>query len=327
MKIYLDQNVIDYLIKGKLEILDNEIKKIPQSEIVYSSITLQEFSRIIDIEDRKPYLDFLKIKKAKYLWIDNNESPHFEDIDPFEKYNQVIQLENPIIKDIEISMQGMLHKLVGGEKDTSFNEIADSQKQSFSNLIEFINDSLDTLDNSNTIEIAKLKENTQKLGSYFNRLVDKTTDQLKNKNNITDDPFNELRKLLEIKVVELNNIKPPNVIAQIWKKIKVVIVNKNINLSCEDLFGDGLFKYYSSQKITMIMKVNGLYNLLNSLGYHPDKNLHEDKMFYPFINDNQHIGYAIYSDFFITRDKKVRKKAEAVYEHYKIPTKIIFIET
>jgi hypothetical protein len=326
VRFYLDQNIIDYLIKGKLEILDKTIKKIPQSEIVYSSITLREFSRIEDSVNRKPFLDFLKDNNAKYLWIDNNELAHFEDIDPFEQYNKVIQLENPIFRNIESSMQGMMHKLLGGEKDTSFNEIADSQKQSFGDLIEFINNNLNSLDNNNTVEMVKLKENTQKLISYFNGLIDKTTNQLKDNKNITDNPFNELRKLLEVKVVELNNIKPPNIISQIWDRIKDIITEKNINLSFDDLFGDGLFKYYSKQKITMTMKVNGLYNLLNSLGYHSDKNLHKDKKFYPFINDNQHIGYAIYSDFFVTRDKKVRKKAEVVYEHLKIGTQILFMK-
>ena len=74
------------------------------------------------------------------------------------------------------------------------------------------------------------------------------------------------------------------------------------------------------------MKVNGLYNLLNTIGYYPDKNIRNDKKFIPFINDHQHVGYAIYSDFFITRDKRLMKKAEAVYEHLKIRTKVKFIE-
>jgi len=76
----------------------------------------------------------------------------------------------------------------------------------------------------------------------------------------------------------------------------------------------------------MRLKVNWLYNMLNSIGYHPDKNIRSDKRFIPFINDQQHAGNAIYSNFLITRDKRLMKKAEAVYEHLKIGTKIIFIK-
>ena len=76
-----------------------------------------------------------------------------------------------------------------------------------------------------------------------------------------------------------------------------------------------------------MMKINGLYNLLNSLGYYPDCHLGKDNKFIPFINDHHHVGHAIIADVFITRDTKLMKKAEAIFEHYKIGTKILFIKT
>lgn len=66
--------------------------------------------------------------------------------------------------------------------------------------------------------------------------------------------------------------------------------------------------------------------MLNNIGYYPDKKIRNDRKFIPFINDQQHVGHAIYSDFFVTRDKRLMKKTEAVYEHLKIRTKIIFME-
>ncbi|KUO58850.1 hypothetical protein APF79_04405 [bacterium BRH_c32] len=163
------------------------------------------------------------------------------------------------------------------------------------------------------------------MNSVYSELIDKSTKQIKESNYNTENPLNDLRKLLDINFDKLNEIEPPNIINKIWDKIKTGIKNNNVNLTYDDLFGDGLTKYYPNQKISVVMKVNGLYNLLNSIGYHPDKNLRNDNKFIPFINDHRHAGNAIYSDFFITRDKRLIKKAEAIYEHLKIGTKIIFI--
>jgi hypothetical protein len=325
VRFYLDQNVIDYLIKGNLDTVQELINKTQNSEIIYSYVTLREFARIEDVLQRKLYLDYLKRVKAKYLSIDKNESPHFEEVDPFEIFNKNSS-NNNVYKDIEDSNLAMMHKLYGGKKDTSFDEIATSQKNSFSHLMEYLNKTLDSLDEHPAINKELLKEIFQYANTNYAESVDKTTQLIKNSNYNYENFLNDLRKLCDIKVDKLNEIEPPHVIDQIWNIIKDEIKNKNIDIAYNDLFGDGLYKFFPNQKITMTSKVNGLYNLLNNIGYYPDKKIHNDKKFIPFINDHQHVGYAIYSDFFVTRDKRLMKKAEAVYEHLKIGTRIYFIE-
>jgi len=323
IRFYLDQNVIDYLIKGNLNFIKKIINQVPNSEIVYSYVTLREFSRIDHDIQRKSYLDFLKNSNAKYFWIDNDGYAYFEEVDPNEKYNE-LESENPVYKNLEDSMLGMMHKLFGGKKNVDFNEIAESQKVSFNELIEFINKSLDSLEDNILIDKEQFKNQTQSMNKYFIELIDKSINQIKV--HSSENTLNELRKLLDINIVELNNIVPPNIIIQIWERIKDGIKRNNINLTFNDLFGDGILKYYSNQKITMTMKVNGLHNLLNSLGYYSDKGIQNDNKFFPFINDQKHVGNAIYSNYFVTRDKRLMKKTEAVYEHLKIGTQIIFIQ-
>jgi hypothetical protein len=181
VRFYLDQNIIDYLIKGKLDILGKSIRGVQNSEIIYSYVTLAEFSKINDDSQRKLYLDFLKDNNAKYFWIDNNELAHFEDVNPYEQYN-LNQTENPIYNNLQSSMLGMLHKLLGGKKDMSFDEIGETQKQSFGNLMEFINKNLDSIDNNFTIDKEYFKNNTELLSKYFNDIIDNFTKQLKNNN-------------------------------------------------------------------------------------------------------------------------------------------------
>ena len=327
IRFYLDQNVIDYLIKGNLNSIQELINKIPNSEIIYSYVTLREFARIEDESHRRLYLDYLRRVDAKYFWIDDNELANYENADPFEKYEaNTNSRDKKIYKDLEDSMLQLMHKLLGGKKDISFDEIANSQKYSFSQLMEYLNSIIASLDEHPAIDKELLKKHSQHMNSYFGELVDKSTQQIKNADYNKDNPLNELRKLCDIKVDELNKIEPPNVIDKIWDVLKGGIKNNNSNLTYDDLFGDGLYKYFHYKKMTMIMKVNGLYNMLNNIGYYPDKNIRNDRKFIPFINDQQHVGHASYSNFFVTRDKRLMKKTEAVYEHLKIRTKIIFIE-
>jgi hypothetical protein len=322
VRFYLDQNVIDYLIKGNLDDVQDLINKTPNSEIIYSYVTLREFERIEDVSHRKLYLDYLKRFKAKYFWIDKNEILHFEGVDPFEKFDEynsrrTIYDEDPMIQ--------MVHKILGGEKGISFDEIATSNKISFSHLMEYVNTTLDFVPEHPAINKEFLKNILKNGNSSYADSINILTQQINNANYNFENPINDLRKLSGIKVDKLNEIEPPNVIDQIWDIIKDGINNTNSDLSYND-FGDGFKKFYPNQKVTMTMKVIGLYNFLNSIGYYPDKNIRSDKKFIPFINDHQHVGYAIYSNFFITRDKRLMKKAEAVYEHLKIRTKIYFIE-
>ncbi len=325
VRFYLDQNVIDYLIKGNLDAVKELINKTPNSEIIYSYVTLREFARIEDVLQRKLYLDYLKRVKAKYLSIDNNESAHFEEVDPFEIFNKNSS-NNKIYEDLVNSNLEMVHKLYGGKKNTSFDEIADSLNKSFSHLMEHLITTLDSLDKHPAINKELIKEILQYANKNYAESVDKTTQLIKNSNYNYENFLNDLRKLCYIKVDKINEIEPPHVIDQIWNIIKDEIKNKNIDIVYNDIFGDGLYKFFPNQNKTMTSKVNALYNLLHNIGYYPDKKIHNDKKFIPFINDHQHVGYAIYSDFFVTRDKRLMKKAEAVYEHLKIRTRIIFIE-
>jgi hypothetical protein len=208
VRFYLDQNVIDYLIKGNLDTVQELINKTQNSEIIYSYVTLREFARIEDVLQRKLYLDYLKRVKAKYLSIDNNESAHFEEVDPFEIFNKN-NSNNKIYEDLVNSNLEMVHKLYGGKKDTSFDEIAASLNKSFSHLMEHLRTTLDSLDEHPAINKELLKEILQYANTNYAESVDKTTQLIKNSNYNYENFLNDLRKLCDIKVDKLNEIEPP----------------------------------------------------------------------------------------------------------------------
>lgn len=325
VRCYLDQNVIDFLIKGNINSIQDLINKNQNSEIIYSYVTFREFARIDNESNRALYLNFLKINEAIYFHIDKNEIVHFEDADPFEQFNLFYNNSNNY-NDLEDSVISMVHKILGGKKDTSFDEVGTSFNNSFGQLIEDLNAAINSLEDHPDIDKNSLKEQLQSAKSNLSEMNDKSMKQLTNSIYNTENPLHEWRKLCGIKVDQLNAITPPNVIDQIWNLLKDEIKRSNSKVTYNDLFGDGWYRHLSDQDIAMTMKVNGLYGLLNFMGYYPDKNIRDDRKFIPFINDQQHVGHAIYADYFITRDKRLKKKADAVYEHLKIKTKIIFVE-
>ena len=325
VRIYLDQNVIDYLIKGNLSFIDDILHKSDSSVVIYSYVTLREFARIKEDSQREHYLNYLKELEAEYFWVDNNEIAHFRYVDPFLQFNESIS-ENKIYNEIESSMYKMMHKLLGGKKDWSLDELAQSQKKSFNHLMEYLINFIDSSDELPDANKEVFKKDICSMNLNLDNLIDDFTNKVKINYPNNEDPLEQLRKLCDINVDKLNKIGPPNIIDKIWSILKDGIKTSKINISYDDLFGERLEHYFSNQKVTMSMRINGLYNLLNSIGYHTDKNFRNEKRFMPFINDHHHVGNAIYSNLLITRDRKMMKKAEAVYEHYKIGTQIIFVD-
>lgn len=67
------------------------------------------------------------------------------------------------------------------------------------------------------------------------------------------------------------------------------------------------------------MYINIAANILEYIGYYRESN----KNFRSRMHDVSHIIYGAYSDLFISEDKKIRKKAQAIYSMLKIPTRVL----
>ena len=324
IRIYLDQNIIDSIWKNRLDEL-NQIF-LNEGKIIYSFPTLNEFSRINNEKDRDNYLSVLKDLNADYYWIDDNDIAHFVKDDPQKIYNEVIE-ENRRFKPLEKSMELLLHKMLGGQKGNSMFSIIQENRNSFNNLLEIINEESLKLQGDIKVNdlinqyVANAKtaflSSTEKFLNEFNKNT---------KNDLEYDGINDLQKNFSLGALRLNNIKPPNIINQIWKIIERESKALNINVEYDDLFGDRIWEQFQNIKISLVSKINGLYNLLNSLGYHSDPQLYKSRKFNSFISDTQHSGHASYAHLLFSQDENFVKKTEAVYEHFNIGTKIYLIK-
>lgn len=326
IRFYFDQNILDSFLKNRLLELKKLILENNNYRVIYSYPTLNEFERISDANDRNKFLGLLQELKAEYYYIDDKEIAQYFIDDPQKKYSEVIE-DNVKFKPNVNSIELFLHKLLGGHKGTSMASIVEENRNTFTNLMEMIDEELqkvqadvsipkDIIDNIILKGKDEYSSTTENFLNEFNKNV---------KNDIEYDGIKDIQKVLSLGPLRLNNIKPPNVVKQIWEVVKNESDSRNIPISYDDLFGEKIWRYFPTKKITVVEKINVLYNLLNSLGYHSEPKLDKTRKFNTFVSDTQHSGHAAYAHFLVSSDERFVKKTEAVYEHFNIGTKIIFI--
>ena len=71
-----------------------------------------------------------------------------------------------------------------------------------------------------------------------------------------------------------------------------------------------------TSNLTLIQRANDLYHWLNQIGYHKDEKIKKIRRMKGSFRDMTHAGYAMArSTHFLCSDKRLRLKAEAIYEH------------
>ena len=66
--------------------------------------------------------------------------------------------------------------------------------------------------------------------------------------------------------------------------------------------------------------------MLNTIGYHPDSKLHNERRFIAALSDTSHASVASFCDALFSRDVSFVKKVTAAYEYLDIPTKIHMVK-
>lgn len=319
-KIYLDQNILDFILKDKfpeISISNNDNIDI-KIEYIYSSTTLDEFNRIDNEKYRSDFLNLLKEKKAKYIEVDHNtENYKLIGCDPIEKYKSHIENRTDS-KSFSDDSTDFIFKLLTGNETRSYSDILTSY---FGEIKEFTQSSL-----NNSREF--LDDSTAKVIEESMKIIEKGLDQMPNIIRgilpSDDDKSNNLKNLknvLPYKIDELNNIPPEEAVDYIWEKFKTLIPNETNNIRIEEFF-EKISSTNSKKKWGMLERINFLYNFLNYYGYWQDKKLDKKRKFIPSLNDAGHAFYASYADLFITRDIAFYMKLKAVYHYYKINTSL-----
>lgn len=139
------------------------------------------------------------------------------------------------------------------------------------------------------------------------------------------DQMKLIRQELQLSPTELNNIKPPNVIEQLDRVVTERVAGRSPELAAG--FGvrvllETLLNYFpASADYGIENKMAAAFTGLNFFGFWPD-NAKKTTPIASF-HDSMHAGNAALCSYFVTEDKALRIKTQAVYELFGVNTKVV----
>lgn len=321
--LYLDQNILDLLVKNGVGIFGRDI--MDNFQIVYSDETLKEIRRSAGYE--KEFLNVLKDLGSCHLKIVVEQpgcivtdKATFAIRDVFEAFEEYCSNNNEY-GSIENSMNQWLFKFSGGRSGDSISDIHEEQLAAFLTLMGDMLKKTDELPvemraqikDCSELMIRQYETALHELGSTMSKDIPDT----KEWNGIQS-----FRESVGIGPVELNNIEPPKVIEKIWDTIKVKMPQSDHVRSLEDFFQIRINPIFPDRPCHLHQKVTGMYNMLNTLGYFPDSKIHKERRFIAAMSDNGHASMASFCDLLLSRDESFIKKVRAVYEYLGVPTEV-----
>lgn len=320
---YLDQNILDQFVKYGIGNFGQHLKPF---QVVYSDETLAEIKRSIGYE--KKFLQVLKDFDAFHLKI-LIEQPGFittdkaviTDRDVFGAFEEFCS-NNGGDDNIGKALSQLLFKFSGGRAGDSISDIHAELIDSFSQIMNEMRGDADEFPTKIKDQIEEyavaMKNHLKTTLQELERTIAKDIPNTSNLNAIK-----LYRDATKIGPKKLNNIKPPKVIDKIWAMYKPLPQINSHYRGLEDFFQ---IRSTTEKSLHLHQKVTAMYNVLNTIGYFPDTEVHEETGFVRFMSDNSHASMASFCTLLLSRDKNFVKKVKAVYEHLGVPTEVLLIK-
>ena len=323
--VYLDHNVLDQMTKGDTKkihkFLDNG-----EFIAVYSSENLNEIKRSKGYEDS--FLNVLRVIGARHIVPNMDNNFHYVGTaqviegDPTETYKSYIKNTNEM-PEFGYGMSGMLKKMYGGLEDHTFSEIFEKGIEEISKLTEIPEEYIDELniDTSQKEDIKKYFQMLPNILRHSSSDLGKTLDK-----DSVESHVKEFEKTTGIGPKVLKNISGPNILNKIWDHVQRALPGVEITL--DKFFGLDQSDWSNTpeRKISIVEKVNSIYNQLNYIGYFRDSSMKKERRFTASFSDMTHAGMATFCKLFICRDEDLVMKAATAYEYLGLQTKILHIK-
>ena len=314
---YLDHNILDSILKGdpfKIVTLLHACDITP----VFSYENLIEIKRSIGSE--ADFLSLLDQMNAKYIepCYENNlitDNAQIHDCDIGALWNWFVK-NHDAMPEYGYGLGGMLEKFYGGRSDESYSDIFTRGTEELNNLL---NEALSDID-PNGILTTDMKVALRELPIFLNAQHQQISTELDNQNQ---SEVKDFEKATSVGPKILKNIKPPNVIQQVFDAIQKSI--PDVALDIDQFFGvtSQEFEPNPDRQKSMPEKVNAIYHQLNFLGYYRDTDMKKKRGFIRSTSDMTHAGAASYCNLLLSCDEGLVKKAEAAYEYLNAKTRIL----
>ena len=330
--LYLDHNILDKLQKGKLP--DFLLKlKAEDFHVVYSGETLNEILRsgMSSSSYSDQFLHLLNELNAAHIKIRLNkdfsstEELIITTVSPFDVYDQYCNGER-IYQDLQASMLLLPFKIHGGVGAT-FDDIKHEQLRVFEELLEHLGtlatDIEDECPGISELIQSQKEISMQHLAGLLNTSFEQMRENIQDEKNWSG--LNDFRSAIKLQPYHFNQITKPNVLEQVWDKVKVAESIASQNFTLEAFFGLLKNPIYPERPYFAHEKVMAIYSYLNMIGYYPDKPLHKDRGFIRANSDLRHASIASLTHFLVSSDERFVKKVEAAYEYLGISTEILYL--
>ncbi|RUO37765.1 hypothetical protein CWE13_07415 [Aliidiomarina shirensis] len=335
--IYLDQNVIDDLRKGKLSFEPSVFSK--NYRAVYSDETLREISRAEEGGGNATgYLDVLEMLEAYHLKLQLNAqfaptgSAIIQYHTPSEAYNSFTQQ-----RDLDYLIEANLlisQKIMGGLPGLSVDDIAERMLEAFERNARSLEESITNIEPlfpEVREEFPFLFESfgamkavsPEEYKDILKQLVDSLKANLK-LNDKSQSALSRYRDELRLSPKYLNNLEPSQVVEQIWQLVSRDERVTESGITMYQFFGvDATNPIYTERKNFISEQVSSVYFHLNLAGYYPDKGLEQRRKFATSFSDMQHASLATHCNYLLSSDERLIKKAAAAYEFTGARTQVL----
>lgn len=322
---YLDHNILDLFVKQGM--IDFAVILRDSFQVLYSDETLKEIKRSGSYAEK--FLNVLSSLNAFHLKIvlsqnfEPTEDATISQRDVFEAFREYCEQE-PVYQQLQDTMIQSSFKSFGGRKDDSFEDIASEQSKAFSDLMSFMREQTQHLEQINP-DLAHAMENyTVTAQAQMEKTLKDST--LLMKQNVGDERdwsgVKDFRNHVEIGPKQLNNITAPNVLEKVWDLFKDKEPYDKLNWTLEDFFSIKQNLIYPDRPYFNYQKVTAIYNHLNFIGFHPDSNTHKERRFIAAMSDLGHASIASFADNLFSIDEDFVIKTRAAYEYLGVRTEV-----
>lgn len=316
--VYLDHNVLDDLIKSRVNDFNSWLITSPIIPVV-SNTNLAEIARSSGYEDEFiSLLDQINARFIEEIFDDRFRSTdrcrcYETNGDGLKAHMSLIPAEGD---DAPTGFGGMVHKLLGGQPKTPFQEILGKgleeiflESESESNLEE------DSKDDEQIKMLTSLSQIVaQGAMKQLGQLMDSETTKAENV---------KFQRYQESAPRVINNLEGDNLINKVISEARGEI--DNIEYSAEDFLRqmDQISIETYGNGTTLGDKIRSLYILLSMFGYQREPKIKKDAGYRKDMRDIEHVVVARFCQIFFTKDKRLIKKAVQIYKYLNISTIVL----
>lgn len=301
--VYIDQNIIGLKLQGHIN-----LSKRDDLKWVYSK---EHFAEIKRADDPEKYLDVLNKIGAIMLdlildenWKITGEAILIEGLTPFENYQNYIDAIGDVEFD-ETIFDPFQVWVNGGGDEGPLKELSDN----FANQVLQLTSYLPYHTTEMTNKISAIKPE-------FDSMVD---DLISNGNDIK-----KTRAAFGDEKGSIGCVSGEHQVAQIWDIISPTMAGSGI--SCDQFFGFDPINKQGYELWPLYLGIVGCNAVMDILGFQAEKKCRKISKIHNVRSDAGHIGMGAYCSAILSEDKRLVKRAKAIYEYKNIGTSPILIE-